>query len=73
MRILVGKVVGGKVVYEGDSLPEGAVVTILAQDAENPLIMAAEDEAELLEAIAEMERGESVSWEAVLDRLRKFG
>lgn len=34
MQVATGTVVGGKVVFEGDPLPEGAVVTILVREAE---------------------------------------
>ena len=34
MQLTVGTVVDGKIVVEGDPLPEGAVVTILAREAD---------------------------------------
>jgi hypothetical protein len=34
MQLATGTVVGGKVVVEGDPLPEGTVVTILARESD---------------------------------------
>ena len=56
MRITTGKVVEGRIVVEGESLSEGATVTILVPD-ERTFTLTAEDETALLEAIAEADRG----------------
>jgi hypothetical protein len=71
MRIATGKVVDGKVVIEGAPLEEGASVTVLARDEESGFTLSAEEEAELLLSIAEADRGETVSAEEVLERLRR--
>jgi hypothetical protein len=70
MRITSGRVVSGKVVVEGEPLPEGAVVTVLAREADESFELDAEAEAELLESIAEADRGETVTAEEVLRALR---
>ena len=70
MQLITGTVVGGKIVVEGDALPEGAVVTILAREADETFEVPPELEAELLESIAQAERGETISAEEVLKRLR---
>ncbi|MGH8527188.1 MAG: hypothetical protein ACREXY_24175 [Gammaproteobacteria bacterium] len=57
---------------EGDPLPEGAVVTILAREADETFEVPAELEAELLESIAQAERGETISAEELLERLRRI-
>ncbi len=72
MQIATGTVVGGKVIVEGDPLPEGAIVTILAREAEETFEVPPELEAELLESIAQAERGETISVEEVLERLRRI-
>ena len=72
MQITVGTVVGGKIVVEGDPLPEGTVVTILARDADETFEVPADLEAELLESIAEADRGETISAEELLQRLRRI-
>jgi hypothetical protein len=73
MQIATGTVVGGKVIVEGLDLAEGETVTVLTQESEQEVHLSPEDEAELLEAIAEADRGETISAEelfARLDRLR---
>ena len=72
MQLATGTVVDGKIVVEGDPLPEGAVVTILARDADETFELPPELEAELLESIAQAERGETISAEQVLERLRRI-
>ncbi len=70
MRITSGRVVAGKVVVEGEPLPEGSVVTVLARDVDETFELDATTEAELLESIAEAERGHTVPADAVLRGLR---
>ena len=72
MQLATGRVVGGKVVVEGDPLPEGAVVTILAREADETFEVPTELEAELLESIAQAERGETIPAAEVLERLRRI-
>ena len=73
MRVVSGRVIGGKVVVEGEALDEGAVVTVVAPEHDEAFDLSAEDEAALLASIAQAERGEVVSAETVLDRLRRRG
>jgi len=72
MRLATGTVVDGKVVVEGDPLPEGAVVAILAREADETFDVPPELEAELLESIAQADRGETISVEEMLERLRRI-
>jgi len=72
MQLTTGTVVGGKVVVEGDPLPEGAVVTILAREADEAFEVPPELEAELLESIAQADRGETISVDKLLERLRRI-
>jgi hypothetical protein len=62
----------GKVVVEGDPLPEGATVTTLAREADETFEIPPELEGELLESIAQAERGETISAEEVLKHLRRI-
>ena len=71
MKIATGKVVGGKVVLEGVTLEEGASVTVLARDEKGGVTLTPDEESELLLAIAEADRGETVSAEEVLARLAR--
>lgn len=68
MRITKGKVVAGHIVVEGEALKEGSTVTILVAD-ERTFALNDEDEAALLESIAEADRGELLDAEDVLKQL----
>jgi len=54
-------------------LTEGATVTVLLREDDEAFQLTPEEEEELLESIAEIERGEFVSGEQLLERLRRFG
>jgi hypothetical protein len=71
MRLATGTVVGGKIVIKGETLPEGTVVTILAREGDETFEVPAELEAELLESMAEADRGETRPAEELLQRLRR--
>jgi hypothetical protein len=71
VRIATGRVVGGKVVVEGDALVEGTKVTVLAHDEAEEFEVSPEQEEELVAAIAEADRGEFVSSNRLLDDLRR--
>ena len=68
MRITKGKVVNGSIVVEGESLDEGAVVTVLVSD-EHAFTLSVEDEAILLESMAQADRGELIDAQDVLKRI----
>ena len=59
MTVAIGTVKNGKVVLDGIALPDGAVVTVLADDDRPPLKLPIALEAELQEAIdeADVEQG----------------
>src|SRR5262245_8419781 len=71
MKIANGRVVGGKRVVEGVTLEEGSSVTVLAREDAADVTLSPEEEAEILLAIAEADRGETVSAEEVLERLAR--
>jgi hypothetical protein len=70
MLITSGRVISGKIVVDGEPLPDGAVVTVLAREADETFELDAAAEAELLESIAEADRGEMVPAADVLRALR---
>ena len=72
MQLATGTVVGGKIIVEGEPLPEGMVVTILAREEHETFEVPPELEAELRESIAEADRGETVSADELLQRLRRI-
>ena len=73
MQIATGTVMAGKLVVEGLDLPDGETVIVIARETEEEVHLSAEEEAELLEAIAEADRGDTISAAelfARLDRIR---
>ena len=71
MKIATGKVIGGKVVVDGEFLEEGTSVTVLSRDDESGFTLSPEEEAELLLSIAEADRGETISAEELLAKLAR--
>ncbi len=70
MQVATGTVVNGKIVVEGADLPEGAVVTVLSRGAAESFSLSETQENELLEAIAEIERGGFETLDELLASLR---
>jgi hypothetical protein len=71
VRIFPGHVQNGKIVPDGDmSLDEGAAVTVIANSPEESFSVSSEQEAELLDAIEAVDRGEVVSAAELLSRLK---
>jgi len=70
MRITTGKVVDGEVVLDGEPLEEGTQVTILALEPEETVDLSPEEEAALLQALAEADAGDFIDGEQVLQELR---
>jgi hypothetical protein len=71
MKVATGKVVGGKIVLEGETLHEGAVVTVVVHDDAEAFDTTPEEEHALLEAIAQADRGQVISWERLREQLRR--
>jgi hypothetical protein len=71
MQVSTGTVVNGKIVVEGVQLPEGSVVTVLSRGAAESFSLTEAQERELLEAMAEIERGEFETLEDLLASLPK--
>ena len=71
MKVVTGRVVEGKVVLEGEPLAEGSVVTVVAREDDETFEVSLEEERALLEAIAQADRGQVVSWEELREQLRR--
>ena len=72
MQVFSARVRGGNIVpEEGVTLPEGTKVTVIADDDQKTFSTTADEERKLLDAIAEVERGETVRAEDLLERLRR--
>jgi hypothetical protein len=63
----------GKVVIEGVSLAEGAVVAVIARGADEIFSLSEEQESELLAAMADIDCGECVTQEVLLQSLPAQG
>jgi hypothetical protein len=66
-----GKVVDGKVVVEGDALPEGSDVRVIIPTDDESDELTDEEWAELQEAVAEIERGDFITGEELLAERRR--
>jgi len=73
MKVATGTVIDGKVVVEGESLAEGTKVTVVLREDEESFDLTPEEEEELLASLAEIERGEYITADELLERLRRFG
>jgi len=72
MQVFTALVKGGAIVPdEGVALPEGARVTIIADEREAPLELTPAQEAELSGSIAEADRGDVISAAELLRRLSR--
>ena len=69
MLITTGKVLGGIIKLDEKSLPEGAIVTVLALEGDETFELRPEEEVRLLAAIAEAERGETTDDSRVLKQI----
>jgi hypothetical protein len=70
MKVATGKIVGGKVVLDRADFTEGATVTVLAREDDESFEASPELESALLQAIDEVQRGDAISGESLLARLR---
>jgi hypothetical protein len=66
MKVATGKVVSGKIVVDGNPFSEGSTVTVLAPDDGEVFQLGAEEEAALLAAIEEADRGDVIDGDQFL-------
>ena len=69
MRIANGRIVDGKVEVEGEPLAEGSIVTVLVRDEDEGFQVPSHQEAALLAAIDEADRGELIDGADLLRHL----
>jgi hypothetical protein len=72
MRITTGRVRHGAIEIDAKDLPEGATVTVLAAEGDEGFELTPAEEALLLAAIEEAERGDSISASQLLRRIPKL-
>jgi hypothetical protein len=68
MKMATGKVIGGKVVVEGEALTEGASVTVLTAENEEPFGLSPEQEAELVHRMEDVRNGNFVEGDEFIRR-----
>ncbi|MFM9968824.1 MAG: hypothetical protein ACKVQK_10550 [Burkholderiales bacterium] len=73
MHISTGTVVGGKIVVEGLSLPEGTVVTVLTPEDDKIVKLAPELEKELIAAIDEADQEVGGAGPEFIESLKRYG
>ena len=71
MLIITGRVNGGRVELLDEALPEGITVTVLAPEEGETFAATPDEEARLLAAITEGERGEAVDAAVLLKQISK--
>lgn len=71
MRVASGRVIDGRVELMDSEFPEGSAVTVLLAEGDETFEADEETERMLLESIAQCERGQTVPFETVIDRLRR--
>jgi hypothetical protein len=67
-----GRVVDGKIAIDDYPLVEGSILTITIHDDMESQVLTSEMEAELNEAIAELDSGEYVTWDELRPRLKEI-
>jgi hypothetical protein len=73
MQLVTGTVVEGKVVLSGVTLPEGSVVTVLAQEVNPSVKLPTHLQIELEDALAEADREEGISADELFAKLKQRG
>jgi hypothetical protein len=73
MQVVKGTVVGGKVVLDQASLPEGAEVGVFVTREECSVRLSPILQTELEAALGEADREEGISAEELFAELRKYG
>jgi hypothetical protein len=71
MKVVTGKVIAGRIVVEGEPLEEGCTVTVIAPERDEAFVLDSEAEAALVAAIAEADRGQVITGEQLLSKLRE--
>ncbi len=72
MQVVTGKVIDGRIVLEGTSLPEGAIVTVFAANTETTVRLSSTESAELESALENADREEGITSKELFERLQKY-
>jgi hypothetical protein len=69
MKVATGTVSNGQIVVEGDPFSEGEKVTVLGHDGNESFRLSPAEKKQLMESIAQADRGELVDAEELLAEL----
>jgi hypothetical protein len=69
MKIITGTVMDGRIVVEGKPFSEGERVTVLGREGNGTFRVSPEEKRQLLQSIAQADRGEFVDGEVLLAEL----
>ena len=69
MKIITGTVMDGRIVIEGERLPEGEKVTVLTREGNETFHVTADEKRQLLASVAQAKRSEFVDGEQLLAEL----
>ena len=72
MQVLTGTVVEGKIVLAGACLPDGATVTVFAEQPGEMVRLPPRLQAELEAALDEADREEGISTEELFEQIEKY-
>lgn len=73
MQVATGKVVQGKIILDGVSLPEGISVSIFTRESQTIVRLPSALQVELEEAIDDADQHKGISAHEMFDELRKYG
>jgi hypothetical protein len=73
MEVVKGTVIGGKVVLDGNSLPDGTEVAVFVAREERAVRLPPHLQRELENALEEADREDGISAEELFAELRKYG
>jgi len=70
MKVITGTVVDGKIELPAETVDEGSPVMVLTLEPGEPVRLTQAEEDELIEAMEQIRRGDSIDGESLLARLR---
>ncbi len=73
MRIATGTVVSGRVILNDSEFLDGTAVVVVSREQEDKVHLSLEELAELEAGLAEIDRDETISGDALFARLRQHG
>jgi len=73
VSVLIGTLVGGRVIVRDGTIADGTDVYIVVQEADEQVRLTPDERADLEAGIAEADRGELISEDELFERLDRLG